>query len=173
MHIFLQGPKRIGKSTVIRRTLEIMLADMPLRLGGFFTWNGGRDDPYVYIRPACDSGKEERYRIASYDFVKGGLTANIAAFELEGVQLLRERTDADLIIMDELGFLESDAPAFKQAVLDVLDECVPVFGVLRLGDVEWHKEIKRNPSVALYDINFDNRDDLPQELAEALKAQIC
>ena len=171
MHIFLQGPKRVGKSTVIRKALDILMADAPLRLGGFFTWNGGKGDPHVYMRPARDGGRDEKYRIASYDPSVGRVSADTAAFETEGVRILGARPGAGLIMMDELGFLESDAPAFIQAVLDVLGEDIPVLGVLRLGDVAWHKEIKRNPLVTLYDVDERNRDDLPRKLALALKVR--
>ena len=168
MHIFLQGPRRIGKSTVIARTLDILAVQTPLVPGGFLTWNGGKDDPHVYMRPAVSGREVELYRLASWDVRKGGLISDLRAFELDGVRLLKENTGADLIIMDELGFLESGASGFKQAALDVLAGDIPVFGVLRLGDVPWHKDIKDNPGVSLYDVNEKNRDSLPRELAERL-----
>ena len=171
MHIFLQGPKRIGKSTVIRRTLDILMDEAPLELGGFFTWNGGKDDPHVYMRPASALSEGEIIRLASFNAINGGLKADVDAFEVDGVRILRDskRADMNLIIMDELGFLEKDAPLFRQAALDVLDEDIPVLGVLRLGGVEWHEAIKRNPRVTLYDVDEKNRDNLPRVLAGVLK----
>ena len=171
MHIFLQGPKRIGKSTVISRTLEIVLARSELRLGGFFTWNGGKDDPNVYMKPACHSRSGEIYRLASWNDVSKRLVCDVSVFERDGVRLLGDSPDADLLILDELGFLESDATVFKQSVMEIITGDIPVFGVLRLGDVPWHAEIKRNPLVTLYDVNEKNRDKLPQELAERLAPQ--
>jgi len=168
LHIFLQGPKRVGKSTVIRKTLELLTADKLLRLGGFFTWNGGNDDPHIYLQPAR-SGMEDRvFRLASYDLVNGGLISYIQAFEQDGVQILADRADAGLIIMDELGYLERSAPVFRQAVLDILAGDIPVFGVLRQGDIPWHQDIKRNPKVTILDVNEKNRDILPRELAKRL-----
>lgn len=169
MHIFLQGPKRIGKSTVISKTLDILSSEIPIVPGGFFTWNGGRDDPHVYMRPVRPGGEGEIYRLASYDFDKGGLAANISAFEEDGVRILSARDGADLIIMDELGFLESKARLFRQAVLETLEGQVPVLGVLRLGDIPWHEEIKRSPLVSLADVNENSRDYLPRELVSLLK----
>ena len=172
MHIFLQGPKRAGKSTVLRKTLDILTPDDHIKLGGFFTWKGGEADPHIYMRPANYGTENARFRLASYDLAGGGLIGDVRAFEQNGVEILTNSKDADLIIMDELGFLESDASIFKKAVLDTLDGSIPVFGVLRLGDVEWHKEIKRNPLVTLYNVGFDNRDDLPRELADLLKSRM-
>jgi len=182
MHVFLQGPRNEGKSTVIRKILEMLSALRPLSLGGFFTWNGGRGDPHVYMRPAVtvcrEDGKlaldsllgpgEQDILLASWDEGKGGLSCDIAAFERDGARLLADEPGAEMIIMDELGFLESNASLFKRAVLDTLDRGTPVLGVLRLGDVPWHVDIKRNPLVSLYDVTMDNRDRLPGELAEYL-----
>jgi len=168
MHIFLQGQRNTGKSTVILRTLEILLPLKPLVPGGFFTWNGGKNDPHVYMRPARSGQEHEVFRLASYDAAKGGLIGNIRAFDVDGVRLLNESRDSDLVIMDELGFLESGAEVFKQAVLDTLAGNAPVFGVLRLGDIPWHRSIRRNPSVTIFDVDESTREALPQELAARL-----
>ena len=167
-HIFLQGPRNIGKSTVITKTLDILNAHRAIILGGFFTWNGGHGDPHVYMRPALPEPEGERYRLASYDTDKGGLICDIQAFEKSGAELLKRSRNADLIIMDELGFLENDAAEFKRAVLDIISGDIPVLGVLRLGDVPWHKDIKSNPRVTIFEVNEKNRDTLPRELAALL-----
>ena len=154
------------------------MSSAPLRLGGFFTWNGGRDDPHVYIRPArtgadghprrLAGGDTRSHRLASYDPIKGGLVVDAAVFEREGARMLSDIADTDLIIMDELGFLESEAPLFRQAALDALDAGVPALGVLRLGNVPWHDDIKRKTGVSLYDVSIENRDNLPREIAGAI-----
>lgn len=172
MYVFLQGERGIGKSTVISKTLEILANGQSIRLGGFYTWNGGRDDPNVYIKPAQCGETEAATIVAKWNKAGERMDSVAHAFEQEGVRLLSGLPGADLIIMDELGYLESNAPGFKQAVLDVLNSNIPVFGVLRLGDVPWHVDIKSNPLVELYDVNEKNRDELPRELAERLKLLI-
>jgi nucleoside-triphosphatase len=172
LHVFLQGPRNIGKSTVIFRTLDILTARRPLRLGGFFTWRGGAEDPHIYMRPACKEREREIYRLAFYDASKGGLSCDPPVFEQTGTRLLSANAGAELIIMDELGFLESAAPAFRQAVLATLAGTIPVLGVLRQGDIPWHREIKDCPRVRLYEVNEENREALPLELAEYLTSMI-
>jgi len=169
MHIFLQGRRGVGKSTVIRKTLEILDEDSPLALGGFFSRHGGKADPVVYMRPAGRSHAGEEFRVAGWDDVKAGMLSDVDAFDRGGVLLLRKCAGVDLIIMDELGYLESGATLFKQAVFDALAGDIPVFGVLRLGDVPWHTTIKSNPLVRLYDVDETNRDELPEELALCIK----
>lgn len=165
MHIFLQGPRGIGKSTVIRNTLDILTADAPLALGGFFTWNGGMDDPHIYMRPAAIGREREIYRIASYDAEKGGMACDLSVFEKAGVSILGESAGAALIIMDELGFLEAGAPEFRRAVLKIIGGSAPVLGVLRIGGIPWHDDIKNDPGVLLAGVTEENRGALPRKLA--------
>jgi len=157
---------------VIEKTLELLMEQKPIGLGGFFTWNGGKDDPHVYMRPASQSRRGEVYRLASWNTNSRGLRSDISAFEVDGVRVLGDTAGAELIIMDELGFLEKDAPAFRQAVLDTLGCGIPVLGVLRRGDVPWHEDIKANPAVRIIDVDEKNRDTLPRELADTLRAVI-
>jgi len=140
----------------------------PLNLGGFFTWNGGPDDPYIYMRPAQAGREREIYRLAGYGADGGGLRCDPMVFEHTGVSLLTGSAGADLLLMDELGFLEGQAPSFRQAVLAALAGDTPVLGVLRLGDIPWHREIKDNPLVTLCEVNEKNRGALPRELAAGL-----
>ena len=169
MHIFLQGPRNVGKSTAIRKTLDIMSKTTSLSLGGFFTWNGGGETARIFLRPAIESRSDEVSLLASFDPAIGRMKCNPDVFEQTAAHLLAESASADLIIMDELGFIETDAPAFRKAVHDTLAGDVPVFGVLRQGkDIPWHDDIKKNPRVRLFDVTQENRDNLPQELARLL-----
>ena len=172
MRIFLQGERNIGKSTVIRKTLDLLQAEKPLVFGGFYTWNGGSEDPHVYIKSANNEFDENTYTVADFDFSKGGANCHIHVFENEGVRFLRDTLGADLVIMDELGYMESSAEEFKRAVFEVIESNVPVFGVLRLGDVPWHDEIKRKESVTLVDVNEENRDDLPKILFKLFSTKL-
>ena len=172
MHVFLQGERNIGKSTVIRKTLAIVAARGPAVLGGFFTWKSDEDGPRVYMRPAGKPEGSGVFLIAGFDAGTGRMAGDIRMFETEGVRILRDRDGARLIVMDELGIFESGAPLFRQAVLDTLAGDVPVLGVLRLGDVPWLDPIRGDPSVSLYDVNIENRDYLPPELAERLMAHM-
>lgn len=187
MHIFLQGQRGIGKSTVIRKVLEIITTEKPVLFGGFFTWKDGNEDPNIYIKPAADYYSEndrkrlttsrdavngEKRLIASRDPVNGGMKCDVRAFEETGVRLL-DCKNAGLILMDELGFLERDAKCFKQAVYDRLEGDVPILGVLRLAEIPWFEPIINNPKVKLISVDETNRDSLPRELADMLLPALC
>ena len=171
-HIFLQGPRNIGKSTVIRKTLDILKTRASPALGGFFTWSGGPDDPTVRLRPAESGREREIYRVAVRNPQTGGLVCDSDVFEQTGARLLKDLDGVNLIIMDELGFLENNAPAFKLAVFDALSGDIPALGVMRLGDIPWLRDIKNSPMITLLDVNENNRDVLPGELATELTYRI-
>ena len=172
MHIFLQGERGIGKSTVIRKTLEMLTEQVNITLGGFFTWNGGNADPNIYIRAARTGAESEIFKVAGYDASVQRMVCDTQVFETIGTRILQESAGADMIIMDELGYLESSAEVFKKNVLDTLAENTPVFGVLRLGDVPWHREVKNNPQVTIYDVEEKNRSALPQVLSGIIRVKL-
>jgi len=168
LNIFLTGPRRIGKSYVINQILTILSKQAPLKLGGFFTWREGENDPHIYMKPAQVLKQQEVFRLASYNKESGSFSCDLQVFEKKGVALLTETADVDLLLMDELGFLESKAPAFCRAVMTALAATTPVLGVLREGNIPWLQKIRHHALVTLYDVNKNNREELPLLLAAQL-----
>jgi len=159
----LSGALHSGKSSVIHATMA--LAD--LRVGGFST-NFGPDRRVLYMSRA-DLPFEPAENLAVAECHAGTMRAIPGRFdELGGRFLVESRQFAELIIMDELGFLERDAAGFRQAVLDTLDRPVPVLGVLRKGFPAWTKEIAERPDVSVITVTDKNRDALPMMLAQRL-----
>ena len=170
MRIFLQGTLNVGKSTVISKTLDILTARRPLKIGGFITWRGKDPDPNVYIRPAMPGRECEKYHLATHHPDSRVTDCDTSIFDQLGVRLLTETPDADLVVMDELGYLERHAFVFQQVVRDILAGDVPVIGTLRMKDIPWLEPIKADPRISLFDVTLENRDKLPQEIAALLQA---
>ena len=173
MRIFLQGELNVGKSTAIRKTLDILSAQRQVTLGGFFTWKSDEVPPRVYMKPAGKIPDGVTHCIAGWDPAARRMVSDTKIFDSEGVRALRDCGGAQLMIMDELGALESGAPAFRQAVLDTLAMDIPVIGVIRLGDIPWLNELRRDTALTFYDVNKKNRDTLPRELAAILGEAIA
>ena len=169
LHIFLQGALNVGKSTAIRKTLDILTAVRPLKTGGFMTWRSKAGDLHkVYMRPVMPGREHEKYHLADYCPNDRSMKCDPLIFDQACARLLTESVNADFIIMDELGFLERHSFTFQQAVLNTLNRDIPVIGALRNGDIPWHESIKTCPRVSLCEITLENRDTLPQELAARL-----
>ena len=164
MHIFLQGPLGIGKSTVIRKALAIL--SEPLAIGGFFTYK--LDDDGIYICATDDLDRSGAACVARFGD-RGSKNLYPEIFDTEGVRLLQSARSADLIIMDELGFLESKAELFKQEVLACIDRDTPILGVLRDMEIPWHKPIKSHPSVKIIRVTEENRNNLAEQIREIIE----
>ena len=71
-----------------------------------------------------------------------------------------------LIVLDECGRLEQKLPRFRARVLELLDGDTPILGVIRQDASGWLEDIRRHPGVRLVTVTLQNRDTLPQQLAE-------
>lgn len=151
-NIFLTGDIQVGKSTLINKVLE----NLNIKLGGFktfgdnYTKNGESD---IVISSVCS---DESY-IAAHRGNCGNTVFN-DVFNTYGVEFLK--FEADLIIMDELGYLESDAIEFQKAVLNVLDSDKPVLGVVRNKQTPFLDEVRSNKNTELIIVTPKNRDML-------------
>ena len=169
LHIFLHGALNVGKSTAISKTLDILTTMRPLKIGGFMSWRSKDNDRHVvFIRPAMPGREHEKYLLAVYYPYNRSIDCDPRIFDKLCTRLLEENPDADFIVMDELGFLERRSFIFQQAVLSAINGDIPIIGVLRSGNIPWHKSIKSSPRVSLCEITLENRDALPRELAARL-----
>jgi nucleoside-triphosphatase len=95
-------------------------------------------------------------------------------FDEDGVAILRAAACAAsqscpaLIVMDELGFMESGAPAFRDAVMRVLDGDIPVLGVLRKESVPFLDAVRNHPGARVTEVTKNNRDMLSGQLTSEI-----
>lgn len=166
-HILITGDLGIGKSTLVDRLLK----ECAVPLYGYRTKNvlcGNKRSGNVYIYPI----NEERFVNTETNCVactnedkKKGMTVHLDVFDTLGVQYLREAKPGGLIVMDELGFLETEAFAFRRAVLERLDGDIPVLAVVRLNkDTDFLNQIRSHEKCQLYTVTEENRDQLYEEL---------
>lgn len=124
-HVFLTGPKGIGKSTLIQTVLSRFCG----KAGGFFTIKTDRYLEHFHTVHLIPTGEPLIPTEKNFLFVCQNTDDGIdARFDQLGCQALRQTAGCPLIIMDELGPHEAGAKRFHQMVLDTLDGPVPVFG---------------------------------------------
>ncbi len=163
-HILICGEVGIGKSTLISRLLG--QTDVPLY--GFITKRLASDETGfhpIYIHPA---GAAER--CYGEDNLIGTCNSkvhniNLDAFDTLGTEYIRSARPGGIIVMDELGFMESKAAHFVAAVFDALDGNIPVLAAVKARyDVEFLNRVRKHENAALYTITKENRDALYDEL---------
>ncbi len=163
MHVFLTGPKQVGKSTL----LNAILASFSGKLGGFRTVRLHSYLPGHYTVHLFSPHEEPKPTEENLLFVCGKPGADtIDRFERLGCAALRSSVEADLLLMDELGPHETEAAGFQEAVWNAVEGEIPVLGVLQEADSAFLKKIARHPNVFLLHVTEENRDALAERIPE-------
>ncbi len=163
-HILITGERGIGKSTLVNKLLET--CGVPIY--GYRTKNVVCDSDgqrRVYIYPVSDNvqynTEENCVAAARENNGSRGMASYPQVFDRLGVEYLSQRKENGLIVMDELGFLETDASVFCQKVLECLDGDIPVLAVVRLHKDTWFlNRVRSHPNAELYTVTLENRDVL-------------
>ncbi|MDR1203879.1 MAG: nucleoside-triphosphatase [Peptococcaceae bacterium] len=168
-HLFLTGEIQIGKSTALRR----FLASTGIAADGFLTYfepaGDGRDLFIARLDTAAPESPAERRRAAH--ITGTGVTVFNEAFDTYGADFLSRAGRRDLILMDELGAMEENAPRFKDAVLRRLNGDIPAAGVVKQRKSPFLDAIRAHPNVEVVTVTLDNRDDIPEQIRERVRGQ--
>lgn len=153
-HIFLTGEKQVGKSTLLQKFLEQYSGTV----GGFRTirTNAYLKDSYSVHMFRLDEAQTPNE--SNLLFICGKPDQKISErFNRLGYDILSQCVGCSLIIMDELGPHEAEAVLFHAAVLKLLDDSIPVLGVLQApADLFW-ADIVAHERVQILEITKDNR----------------
>lgn len=169
-NLFLTGEIGVGKSTIIRNVIESSYSDK--NIGGFKTL------PYI------EDGEFQGYYISEYIDELDSLSSraivgvNIGGkygkkcigkpgvFESIGVAILERCLEEkkEIIVMDELGFFESEAENFKRGIHNILDGGTKVLGVLKKKETIFLDSIKNREDVLILEVDKNNRDSLKETI---------
>ncbi len=164
-HILITGNVGVGKSTLIRRLLAAL--DKPVY--GFITLKmaepGAENWPF-YIFPAAQPVSERSCSNANLLGIRGAVKEHHPEiFDSVGTNLIRSAKPDGVILMDELGFMESGAAEFQNAVLEALSGDIPVIAsVKNKPGVDFLDKIRSSPNSVIYTVTKENRDALFDEI---------
>ncbi|MBQ9979630.1 MAG: hypothetical protein IJP23_01030 [Oscillospiraceae bacterium] len=167
MHIFLTGQPHVGKSTLISRALE---AFPGLTVRGFRTFSAddiSRGVSEVFITDALDERMTPIHRVGVRTGPFTGKESFPQVFDDVGAEFLR-RDGAEMIIMDELGNMERNAPKFQKAVFDALDSGAVALGVIKPKSSPFLDAVRSRKDVYVIEVTKENRDELLPVLVEKL-----
>lgn len=173
--ILLTGPPRIGKTTIIERTIPLLHNN----LGGYYspalTENGQR----IAFEVVTLEGKSVLLSTKNLEtpFLReakvGKHRVNLDTIDDEIVPLLIDSlSKSDVIIIDEIGPMEALSPKFCKIVLKILEIDILVIGTLAKDNNAFFNQVRAHQRVQLEAITTNNRDHFPKILAALVESYL-
>jgi len=155
-NIFITGPPRCGKSTLIEKVVQGTRRPMT----GFFT------------RELKERGKRVGFSINRLDgktgilahqdikgpFRVGKYGVNLAHIDRVAVPSMVPAHPDEIVVIDEVGKMECLSERFRQALVEALDSENPVLASIALKGGPFIQTIKQRKDVLLLPISEKNRD---------------
>ena len=126
----------------------------------------------IYIHPAAQSDEGRVYTETNLIGICNSRThlPRLDAFNILGVTYIQEAVPDGIIVMDELGFFESQAEEFTSAVLHALSGDIPVIAAVKSRtDVPFLNAVRAMPRADTFYITPENRDMLFEQLLPRIR----
>lgn len=142
--IFITGPRGVGKSWVVNQ----VLAQTSLTPVGFRSYKQITAPSQATVWLENIAIPAQRWPIAQVGPNKPKQIFP-QVFDQEGKALLQQITGVagTLVVLDEIGFMESTALLFQQEILRILTLPLPVLGVLRQDSTPFLNTLFAHPNV--------------------------
>jgi nucleoside-triphosphatase len=168
--ILLEGRPGSGKSTVAKRLADLLL-EKGVRVGGFVT------------EEMRERGRRVGFSVETFDGKRATLAhvslpgpprvsrygVDLDAFERLALPTLEAAQRVDVMVLDELGKMELASERFRDAVLTLLDDVVPLVATIHVFRHPFTDALKRREDVERLRVTPKTRDALPAELAGRFK----
>ncbi|ABL78405.1 NTPase [Thermofilum pendens] len=177
-NFLLTGRPGIGKTTCVVKTAELLVS-RGVKVGGMVT------------HEVREGGSRVGFKVRDLLTGREGFLAKVGAGagprvgkyvvhveELEAVgvgAILRAVSEAQVVVIDEIGPMELYSPSFLPAVLKALDSDKPVLATIheRESSSGRLRGILERGDVKLYTVTLQNRDLLPPQLAREIASLVA
>ena len=161
--ILITGSPGVGKTTLVKR----IVAELePLQATGFYTAEirkkGVRQG---FELCALDGDRQILAHVnVSSPWRVGKYRVDVPGFDrfLEHLDLLD--SDADVIVIDEIGKMEAFSHLFQNIVNRLLSSDKKVLGTIALKGTGFIQQIRQLPQVKLIEVTLSNRDRIVSEI---------
>ncbi|MBQ7886569.1 MAG: hypothetical protein IJ313_06710 [Clostridia bacterium] len=170
-HALIVGARHVGKSTLIRRVLD----ELCMPVFGFETkkedWLADEENGSpVYIYVAGEKHEQREDNLVGYCKDRHP-TTHKDTFDRFALRLVNP-PKGSIVLLDEIGFMESSSEAFCQAIMSLLDGDIPVIAAVKHNSTPFLDAVKRHTNACCFTITEENRDELYGEVLDFVKAQV-
>jgi nucleoside-triphosphatase len=168
-NIVLTGPPGCGKTTVVRRVVELLRG---CRLAGFYTQEIRREGTRVGFQAVS---MDRTSRMLAHVNIRGPCRVGKYGVDVDGleaivnVEMAKLSTGIDLFVIDEIGKMECFSKTFIQAVQEILDSPVCVLATVAARGGGFIAAVKARHDINLVSVSKANRNDLPTELVSRFR----
>ncbi|OBR90752.1 NTPase [Clostridium ragsdalei P11] len=163
--IFFTGEKGIGKSTLLEKVIE----NIDCSIGGFIQEKEFAEGMKIF-KVISLYNPDDNYIMGRYDMKKEKMHMDMDIFNvIANDVLLKSLYSRDLIVLDELGFMEENAPLFKDTIFKILNSDKHVIGVLKECDGDFVQKIAKREDVQVIRIDKNNRNFMEGKILQILQ----
>lgn len=171
MHTLIVGARQVGKSTLIARVLR----EIGRPVFGFETKKeDALEDAQlgspIYIYPAGEAHEQRADNLVGYCKDRRPLT-NVEVFD-RWAQRIACPPQGCMVLLDELGFMESSSEAFCSAVMALLDGDVPVIAAVKHNRTPFLDAVRSHKNCRCFHITPDNREECFAQALAFMRAQL-
>lgn len=173
--LLLEGPPRIGKTTVVRRLIaRLQQANLPV--GGFTTRElRERGHRVGFLAEDINGGAAV---IAHVDWTSGPAVGryhvDVSAFEEVALPALQRALEQGaVVVLDELGRMELASTAFVNAVHQLFSRDATLVATVHVVAHPVTDALKQRPDVQTVEVTRENRNELPRRLSESVMRDVA